>query len=80
MDRYYVDLSDEGFRERIWRWFTSGTARTRCRRGRWRSRSGSSAHNGEINTLRGNINMMRSRERTLKARCSATTSSKLPPC
>ncbi len=32
------------------------------------------AHNGEINTLRGNVNWMRARESELGASCSATTS------
>ena len=38
------------------------------------------AHNGEINTLRGNINWMRAREGLLAvATCSATTSKKVLP-
>jgi glutamate synthase (NADPH/NADH) large chain len=31
------------------------------------------AHNGEINTVRGNYNWMRARERAPTRRCSATT-------
>ena len=38
---------------------TSASARTRSRRGRWRIPYRFIAHNGEINTLRGNINWMK---------------------
>ena len=45
-----------------WRWCISASARTRSRRGRWRIPTGYIAHNGEINTLRGNINWMHARQ------------------
>ena len=46
-----------------WRWSTRASAPTRCRPGGWRTRSAIMAHNGEINTLRGNINWMTAREK-----------------
>ncbi len=47
------------------RWCTPGSPRTRSRRGRWRTRTGIIAHNGEINTIRGNKNWMSAREALL---------------
>ena len=47
---------------RHWPWSISGSAPTPSRRGRWRIPYRYVAHNGEINTLRGNINWMRARE------------------
>ena len=37
------------------------------------------AHNGEINTLMGNVNWMRARESQCARSCSATSSQKLLP-
>ena len=65
---------------RRWRWSTSGSAPTRSRPGRWRIPYRYIAHNGEINTLRGNINWMHAREALLAVRrCSATTCKKILP-
>jgi hypothetical protein len=50
------------WRRRTWRSCTSATAPTPSPPGTWRSPSASLAHNGEINTLRGNLNWMRARE------------------
>ena len=45
-----------------WRWCTSASAPTRSRRGTAPIPTASSRHNGEINTLRGNVNWMRARQ------------------
>ena len=37
------------------------------------------AHNGEINTLRGNLNWMHARESMLESECSATSWQKMLP-
>ena len=50
------------------RWCTPGSPPTRSRPGRWPTRSGFIAHNGEINTVRGNRNWMRAREALLAQR------------
>ena len=46
---------------------TSATRPTPCRPGGWPSRSAMLAHNGEINTLRGNVNWMKSHETRMVA-------------
>ena len=47
-----------GWRAR-WRSSIRGSARTRFRLGRWRIPIGYICHNGEINTLKGNVNWMK---------------------
>ena len=64
-DAFYPDLLDERFTSAIALVHQRYSAPTRFRRGIWRSRSAICAHNGEINTLRGNINKMNAREATL---------------
>ena len=46
-----------------WRWCISASPPTPSRAGTARIRTASCAHNGEINTLRGNINWMHAREK-----------------
>ena len=50
------------------RWCTAGSRPTPSRPGRWRTRTGYIAHNGEINTIKGNRNWMRTREALLQQR------------
>jgi glutamate synthase domain-containing protein 1 len=57
----FPDLSDPAL-ESCLRSFISGSARTRSRPGRSAHPYRFVAHNGEINTLRGNINWMRARQ------------------
>ena len=45
-----------------WPWSTRASAPTRSRAGPAPTRTATSAHNGEINTLRGNVNWMHARE------------------
>ncbi len=65
VERFYTDLADERFVSRRWPWCISATAPTRFPPGTWPIRSAILAHNGEINTLRGNVNWMRARESML---------------
>ena len=70
---FYPDLSDPASSRR-WRWSTRASAPTRSRAGRCAHPYRYLAHNGEINTLRGNINWMHAREGAVRSRrCSATT-------
>ena len=50
---------------RRWRWCTSGFRPTPSRRGTWRTRSELVCHNGEINTVRGNVNWIRARQQAI---------------
>ena len=58
---YYPDLHDPAS-SAPWRWCTSASRPTPSRPGRWRIPTAMIAHNGEINTLRGNINWMAARQ------------------
>ena len=71
LEPMFPDLSDPTS-SRPWRSCTSGSARTPFHPGRSRTHIGI-AHNGEINTLRGNINWMRARE----VCCRATSSGRI---
>ena len=62
---YYPDLQDARDQDARSRSSTRASPRTRSRAGSSRTRTAMIAHNGEINTLRGNVNWMRARESQL---------------
>ena len=65
--KYYKDLHDPRAASRRWRWCTSASRPTPSPSGRWRTRTAMVAHNGEINTVKGNFNWMRAREGVMKS-------------
>jgi glutamate synthase (NADPH/NADH) large chain len=78
MSRYYRDLSEEAFESRlalVHQRYSTNTFPTWPLAHPFRML----AHNGEINTLRGNINMMRSREVHFSSPLFGDDIKKLPP-
>ena len=65
LEPFFPDLATRGSHRR-WRWCTPGSPRTPSRAGRWPSFR-LIAHNGEINTVKGNRNWMRAREALLRS-------------
>ncbi len=65
VERFYHDLADERFVSRRWRWSISATAPTRFPTWDLAHPFRFLAHNGEINTLKGNVNWMHARESLL---------------
>ena len=65
--RYFTDLHDPRAGDRVWRSCTRASARTPSRAGTLAHPYRCIAHNGEINTLRGNINWMHARESLLES-------------
>ena len=61
--QFYPDLHRPAMSRPRSRWCISASPPTRSRAGTARIRIASCAHNGEINTLRGNINWMHAREK-----------------
>ena len=66
VDRFYADLSDESMTNGLALVHQRATVRILSQPGTWRIRS-ATAHNGEINTLRGNINWMHARESQMRS-------------
>ena len=64
--RTSIPISSTSGSSRRSRSCTRGSRRTRSRPGRSRTRTGIIAHNGEINTVKGNQNWMRAREALLR--------------
>ena len=78
LDAYFPDLSDPAMESAlalVHSRFSTNTFPTWARAHPYRY----IAHNGEINTLRGNVNWMQARESCSSRSCSATTSSKIMP-
>jgi glutamate synthase (NADPH/NADH) large chain len=75
---YYKDLSDR-VSSRRWRWSTSGSRPTPSRPGSCAHPYRMVAHNGEINTLRGNVNWMAARQASVSSPLFGDDISKLWP-
>ena len=66
---FYPDLGRHRAARRGWRWCTRASRRTRSPRGSARTRTACIAHNGEINTLRGNRTGCARARRCSRATC-----------
>ena len=76
---FYPDLQRPAVETARWRWSTRASAPTPSPTWARRTRTATSAHNGEINTLRGNVNWMTRARASSARRCSATTSRRSSP-
>jgi glutamate synthase (NADPH/NADH) large chain len=75
---YYLDLQDPRCVSAL-AWCTSASRPTPSPSGRWRTRTAMVAHNGEINTVKGNFNWMRAREGVMKSPVLGADLKKLYP-
>ena len=81
LDATSIPISSTSGSSRRSRSCTHASRRTRSRRGRSPTRTGIIAHNGEINTVKGNRNWMRAREALLEpATCSPGLERAFPIC